>query len=147
MATSQRIELATFMDGRVEVDVSENDFYTIQAVVRQHAEKPLLELADSEPFTAYQIVRKALTSIVRNSQFTQIGINGNVIADTAANTLPHDMGRMVMTLAERLPDGYGEPFDFSLGTYYSEADQALFGEDGGRIELVAIRVEAPGYAF
>ncbi|MBC7764156.1 hypothetical protein H7Y29_00405 [Microbacteriaceae bacterium] len=138
------IELAIFSDGRLELDVPLAQYDEFNASAKETEGSSLSALAESDPASAYTLIRKMLGSLAVNTN--KIYINDVLIVSKSDDGEEATRNMAANVLVSRMPDASEGPFSFSLGVPMSDDDRLLFGEGAeSRMSVLDIVVEPPSY--
>lgn len=142
MSSNESVELAIFADGRLELDMSLDQYYALNQSTINIEGTTLSLLAESNPSQAYSLVRRMVGSIATNT--TMVSLNEIPLADVSSDGKETTHATAFTTIMDRMPESYERRIEFSLGVRPSEADILLFGDSiGNRLSILDLVVERP----
>lgn len=146
-ASSEHVDLATYADGKIEVDISLAQYEILNNVALSSEGKSLSELSEEDPILAYNLIRRMVGSLAAGTNYVTINEKVIVEKDHDGQDATNNVGQF--TLMNRMPASYERAIKFSLGIYPSKEDRILFGDlndPGSRISVLDLDIEPPSYA-
>jgi hypothetical protein len=141
------IELKTYPSGRIELDMSLDQFSEFNQSCVAIEGLSITALAETDTRRTYQLIRKMIGGASINSTFNSVTIND---IDVATNT--SDGHETVASAARQviqriMPETIETTTEFSVGITPNLEDALLFGDYDERLSMIDIVVEPPDYAF
>jgi hypothetical protein len=142
---SGNVELATYPNGRIELDMSLDQYHEWNQSSLNTRGRTLSDMAETDPRQTYELIRRMVGSLAVDANSLSINDKVLAVSDKDGQDATQSIARQ--TLINRLPQVLEHSIEFSLGIIQSDEDAQMFGSDGKRLSLVDIVVEPPDYAF
>jgi hypothetical protein len=139
------VELTTYDNGRIELDISLDQYNVWNQSVMRLRGLSLSALAETDPGKTYALIRRMVGNLALHAEY--LSIDGKLLADDKIDgrEATYLMGKRILT--DRMPEILDNAIEFSLGITQKEEDALMFGTEGIRLSLIDIVVEPPDYAF
>jgi hypothetical protein len=143
-AENEDVNLSIYGDGRLELEMSLNQYNEINLSALDLAGATLSSLAETDSSRAYSLIKRMVGSFAIHAN--SIAVNGVLVVNKEDDGEAATRSIARNALSSRMPESYERRIEFSLGVRMSDADAQMFGESQGKIlSVLDFVIEPPNY--